>query len=135
MDLRDASASKNQECFPPCNWSIHFSIFTHFSQFFSETIILIQLLFSHYSFNFSGIHVSISPAGSAVIGPQIAQYIPLRPATKMKSSLLTSRFTLHQSEIDFLTNYKFTKLIANNFCSPKLIIQYIFKKRISYKNN
>ena len=91
-----------------------FNIHTFHSQFFSETIILVQLLFSHYSFNFSGIHVSISPAGSAVIGPQIAQYILLRPATKMKSSLLTSPFTLHLSEIDFPTDYK-TEFCTTSF--------------------
>ena len=85
--------NNGQECIPPCNFNTYFFNIHHtfLSQFFSETII--QLLFSHYSFNFSGIHVSISPAGSAVIGPQIAQYILLRPATKMKSSLLTSPFT------------------------------------------
>ena len=70
---------------------------------------------------FTDTRVGISPAGSAVIGPQIAQYILLRPATKMKSSLLTSPFTLHQSEIDFPTDDRLQNYISLPARFPKVI--------------
>ena len=72
-----------------------------FSNFHGYTGLVLKIFtdsLTHVSFNFSRIHrVGISPAGSAVIGPQIAPYILLLAATKneITSFLFTSSHKWH----------------------------------------